>query len=79
MKCRGGDTPCGSNEDTDPHRRSVDLGIMGITLLKPRTKPDDTEDQSSADITQPEEPETPEEEPVLLAVESQYELGFDAY
>ena len=49
------------------------------TLLKPRTKPDDTGDQSSADITQPEEPETPEEEPVLLAVESQYKLGFDAY
>jgi hypothetical protein len=55
------------------------LGIMGIILLKPGTKPDDTGDQSSADITQPEEPETPEEEPVLLAVESQYELGFDAY
>jgi len=51
---------------------------MGITLLKPRTKPDDTGDQSSADITQPEEPETPEEEPVLLAVESQYKLGSDA-
>ena len=49
------------------------------TLLKPGTKPDDTGDQSSADITQPEEPETPEEEPVLLAVESQYKLGFDAY
>ena len=39
------------------------LGIVGITLLKPGTKSDDTGSQGSADVTQPDEPETPEEEP----------------
>lgn len=38
------------------------LGIVGITLLQQGTKPDDTGDQGSADV-EPDEPETPEEEP----------------
>ena len=39
------------------------LGIVGITLLKLGTKSEDTGSQGSADVTQPDEPETPEEEP----------------
>ena len=35
---------------------------MGITLLKPGIKSDDTGNQGSADVTQLYEPETPEEE-----------------
>ena len=40
----------------------LSLIIIGITLLKRGTKSGDTGSQGSADVTQPDESETPEEE-----------------